>query len=294
MGNRYYHFLLANTAQTTSEILDHFNIAVTLVDLTHRSNRAIGIFHFANDYYTPYDGFYYERSAGLRGALNYPIDTYRRLEFSASLWHSYKDFYFGEKEEAYLVSNYVSFVHDNSIWTYTGPIDGWSLRCMIGPTFNFKQSQIYNYAVLVDFRYYYRFLRHLTFAQRTMLWFNDGTDIRRFYIGGSWGLRGYRMGEIFGRKYVMLNQELRFPFANSLMLHFGSTGIGLAPLRGALFLDAGNAWDYDFPGIIGSFGVGLRGVLFGGLVLRLDMGRRTDFHHIEKGWFFQFFFGWDY
>ena len=294
LGNRYYHFLLANTARTRSEIMDRFNVAVTMVDLTHRSNHALGVFHFANDYFSPYEGFYFERAFGVRGALNYPIDVFRRLEFSISLWQSSKDYYFEELNRIFLVSNYFSLVHDNSLWCITGPIDGWRLRLTVGPTFDFKHSQIHNYTGLLDFRYYYRFHRHFTFAQATRICLNDGIDIFRYYIGGSWGLRGYNMYEIYGRKYVLLNQELRFPFAQSLILRIGSYRIGLAPIRGAAFIDVGNAWDYEFPGMIGSFGIGLRGVLLGGFVLRLDIGNKTDFRSLNKDLFFQFFFGWDY
>jgi len=294
LGNRYYHFLLANTARTRSEFMNYFNVAVTLVDLTHRSNYALGVFQFANDYFSPYEGFYFERATGVHGALNYPIDVFRRLEFSASFWQSTKNYYFGKLKKVFLVSNYFSLVHDNSLWCATGPIDGWRLRLTVGPTFDFRHSKRHNYTGLIDFRYYYRFRRHFTYAQRIRTCFNDGIDIYRFYIGGSWGLRGYGMYEIYGRKYVLLNQELRFPFAQSLMLHIRSYEIGLAPIRGAAFIDVGNAWDYEFPGMIGSFGVGLRGSLFGGLVLRLDIGKKTDFRSIDKGLFFQFFFGWDY
>jgi len=294
LGNRYYHFLLANTAQATSEIMDHFNLAVTMVDLTRRANKAVGVFHFANDYYNPYEGFYYERALGLRGGLSYPIDVFRRLEFSASLWHSTKDYYYGKFRRATLLSNYASFVHDNSIWTYTGPLDGWSLRLTAGPTFDFKHSRFYNYTALGDLRLYFRLHRNLTWAQRWIAWFNEGTDIYQFYIGGSWGMRGYDIREIYGCKYVMFNQELRFPFAESLMLRFVESDIRLSPIRGAVFFDVGNAWDDAFPGLLGSFGFGLRGVLFGGLVLRLDMGKCTDFETIQKPWFLQFFFGWDY
>ena len=102
------------------------------------------------------------------------------------------------------------------------------------------------------------------------------------------------MREIYGQRFILLNHELRFPFARSLMLQFGRSGLGLAPIRGALFIDVGNAWDYKFPGMVGSFGLGLRGIFLGGLVLRLDIGRKTNFKTVDNKWFFQFFFGWDY
>jgi len=299
LGNRYYHFLLANTAQTSSELWGRFNFAVTTVNLTRRVNHAWGLFRFANEYFDPYQGFYFEKTLGIRAAMNYPLSVFRRVELSGSLWQSRKSFYgFDEDEDAVLLSNYLSFVHDNSLWHPVGPVDGWRLRITGGMTFDFARSQTHNYTALLDNRAYFRLTRNLTFAQRTMLWFNTGKDIRRFYIGGSWGMRGYRIPEVSGRKYFMLNQELRFPFARSLVLNLRSAAVGVAPIRGALFLDVAQAWEEsrenDPRGIIGSYGIGLRGLFMGGLVLRLDMGRRTNFRSKDSPWFTQFFFGWDY
>ena len=294
LGNKYYHFLVANSAGTTSEFLDRMNVAVTYVDLSHKTNRAIGFFHFANDYYRPNEGFFFERSVGLRVGLNYPLDVFKRFEFSSSFWHSTKDFYFYEPYSALLLSNYISFVHDNSLWTFLGPIDGWRFRLTVGPTFDFKRSSIHNYVGLLDFRIYLRPLTTVTFAQRTMILFNAGRDIHRFNIGGSWGLRGYSYNGIYGSKAILLNQEIRIPFAQSLILKIGTTDIGFAPIRGAIFFDVGNAWDDEFPGLIGSFGFGLRGLFAGAFVLRLDIAKRTDFTKISNKWYTQLFFGWNY
>ncbi|MCH8024178.1 MAG: PD40 domain-containing protein [Candidatus Marinimicrobia bacterium] len=296
LGNRYYHFLLANTAQTSSDLASHLNLAVTSVDLTGRVNYSYGFFRFANEYYDPFEeGFYFEKTLGTRVAMNYPLNIFRRVELSASLWQSEKSFFgFNEPRSAYLLSNYISLVHDNSLWQATGPLDGWRARIMAGQTFNLASSQVYNFALLLDNRFYYRFNHNLTFAQRTMVWYTDGTDLRRFYIGGSWGMRGYRFNQIFGRKYIMLNQELRFPFARSLVLNLRSGGVGLAPIRAAFFFDIGNAWEDEFPGLLGSYGFGLRTLFLGALPLRIDFGRRTDFHSVDSRVFTQFFFGWDF
>ncbi len=296
LGNRYYHFLVANTAQTSADLASHLNVAVTSVDLTGRVNYSYGFFRFANEYYDPYEsGFYFEKTLGTRIAMNYPLNVFRRVELSATLWQSDKSFFgIGEPREAYLLSNYVSLVHDNSLWHATGPLDGWRARIMAGQTFNLASSQVYSFALLLDNRFYYRVNSNLTFAQRTMAWYTDGTDLRRFYIGGSWGMRGYRFNQIFGRKYIMLNQELRFPFARSLVLNLKSGGVGLAPIRAAFFFDIGNAWEDEFPGLVGSYGFGLRALFLGALPLRVDFGRRTDFHSVDSRVFTRFFFGWDF
>ncbi|MEE9464523.1 MAG: BamA/TamA family outer membrane protein, partial [Candidatus Neomarinimicrobiota bacterium] len=296
LGNRYYHFLVANTAQTRSDLSSHLNFAVTAVNLTGRANYSYGLFRFANEYFDPFEhGFYFEKTTGLRTAMNLPLNVFRRVEISASWWLSDKSFFGDNKPvKIQLLSNYISLVHDNSLWYAVGPLDGWRMRIMVGQTYNLATSRIYNYTLLLDNRVYWRFRPNFTFAQRTMVWYNDGTDLRRFYIGGSWGLRGYRTNQIFGRKYVMFNQELRFPFARSLMLNLRAAGIGLAPIRAALFFDVGNAWENKFDGLIGSYGFGLRGLFMGILPLRIDFGRQTDFHSKDRHRFTQFFFGWDF
>ena len=94
---------------------------------------------------------------------------------------------------------------------------------------------------------------------------------------------------------VMLNQELRFPFAQRLRMDFRSGSIWLAPIHGALFLDFGNAWEQNLVGLYTSTGFGLRGALAGVLVLRLDVGLRSlTVNSFPDDKFIQFFFGWDF
>ncbi len=293
LGNKYYNFLIANTSVTASGFNNYWNFAASMVDLKKRSNRQIGVFHFANDWYSPYEGYFYERNIGVRGALNYPINVFNRLEFSSSMWHSRRD-YFTEYQDRFLVASFVSFVHDNSLWLNTGPIDGWRMRISVGPSFDMLKSQINNYTFLGDFRYYLRLGERVSLAHRTIGIVNEGKNIYRYYIGGSWYLRGYRRTEVYGKKFILFNTELRFPIAQALALHFRQGALGLAPVRGALFVDVGNAWDYEFPGFIGSFGIGFRAPLMGALVLRLDVGKRTDFKTVDPRTFVQFLFGWNY
>ncbi|MBN1481163.1 hypothetical protein EH223_01740 [candidate division KSB1 bacterium] len=293
LGNKYYNFLIANTSVTASGFNHYWNFAASMVDLKRRSNRQIGLFHFANDWYSPYEGYFYERNIGARGALNYPINVFNRLEFSTSMWHSRRA-YFDSYQDRLLIASFVSYVHDNSLWYYTGPIDGWRLRISAGPSFDLFSSQINNYTFLGDFRYYLRLGERVCLAHRTMGIINEGKNIYRFYIGGSWHMRGYRRTEIYGKKFILFNTELRFPIAQALALHFREGALGFAPVHGALFVDVGNAWDRKFPGFIGSFGVGFRATLMQALVLRLDISKRTDFKTVENGTFVQFLFGWDY
>ena len=295
LGNRYFHFLLANSAQTQSDFADHWNVAVTYLNMTRRTNWGISVFHFANEYFSPYEAFYFERTVGLRGAVNFPYSLYRRLELSSSMWYAAKDNYIDQPESSLLVSNFISTIHDNALWSVIGPRDGWRARFTIGPTFDLLKGRYHNFTAWLDVRRYWQVIPKVTLAHRTMVWMNDGRDIRRYYIGGSWGMRGYKFGDLRGRKIAMLNQELRFPFAQRLRLDFRSGSIWLAPIHGALFLDVGNAWEHDLTGVYTSAGFGLRGALVGALVLRLDMGIRSlQVNTVPDDKFIQFFFGWDF
>jgi len=93
---------------------------------------------------------------------------------------------------------------------------------------------------------------------------------------------------------VLASNELRFPLINRLVVGFPFGNIGMEGIRGALFFDAGNAWNEDFGRMKGALGVGAR-VNFGYLtVLRFDWARRTDFRSIEPNTRFDFFFGWNF
>ncbi|MEN3038530.1 MAG: hypothetical protein ABDI07_05140, partial [Candidatus Kryptonium sp.] len=120
LGNERYYFLVYNTAQTRDEILKSFNIAISRVSLSRRTNFAYGIFHFAGRRYdlTDPDLFYYEKAYGGYFALSYPISVFRRIEASIMLNRSDKEIFFGYGErKAMLLSNSLSYIFDNSLWS---------------------------------------------------------------------------------------------------------------------------------------------------------------------------------
>jgi len=83
---------------------------------------------------------------------------------------------------------------------------------------------------------------------------------------------------------------------DQIRVQFPFMDLGFFGIRGALYCDAGGAWDRDYKTTLGSVGAGLRFNLFGVLVLRYDMGKKIedDFTRFQKGLFYQFFFGWDF
>jgi len=295
LGNEYYNVLIFNTAETSSQLMERTNVAITKIDLSRRVNLGYGLFHFAGDYYTYEQGFLFRRRFGGQLAFSYPLTVFNRLELTTSLWRSQRKSYFNEDIlHALLFSNSASYVFDNSIWGSVGPIDGTAIRFSLGHSFDLLSSQAYNNTFLVDFRKYFRTSIRTLYAFRLMTRLNSGEDLFRFFVGGSWGLRGYPRTGVSGTKFFLINNEFRFPFADQFSLRFRTFDLGLTPVRGAFFLDIGNAWTQKLDKVQGSFGIGLRGRLLGAFVIRLDIGKTTDFTQLSDHLFTQLFFGWDY
>jgi Tol biopolymer transport system component len=297
LGNDQYHILIYNNAQATSDILRSFNFAVTKVSLEKRTNYAVGLFRYAGRYFNYDDSYYYEERAGGFVSLSYPISQFTRLEFSSSYSYSDKDIYGSRRRFAVLAANYLSFTKDNSIWGPSGPLEGQRIKLTLGNTFDIKYSNVNYYTAIADFRQYFRLSLRSAYAVRMLYLVNKGKEAQRFYIGGSWDVRGYPLWSIRGQQIVFTSHELRFPFIDLVGIRFPFGSIGFNSIRGALFVDAVNAWDNAWGekgGIFGSFGAGLRMRLVGYLVLRLDFGKRTNFKSVSDGIFTQFFFGWDF
>ena len=306
LGNYQYHFLVFNNAQTKDEFLESFNVAISRLDLSHRTNYAVGLYHFAGRYFNWYDGFFYERWYGGFASVSYPLSTFERIEGNINFRQSYKEWYgSGYSRSALLLSNFVGYVKDNSLWGPTGPLDGERINVTIGNTSDVRHSNVNFYTIIFDARKYFRLSRMSAFAVRAMTRFNHGKEALPFYMGGSWDLRGYKRWSLWGKKLFLINNELRFPFIDRFLIKFPFGGMTFSAIRGATFLDLGNAWDDHLDSVLGSLGFGIRFRLGGVLVLRLDFGKRfafNDIHHLldadkfsmQSGYFKQFFFGWDF
>ena len=297
LGNDQYHILLYNNAQAASDILRSFNFAITKVSLEKRTNYALGLFRYAGRYFNYDDAYFYEERVGGFVSLSYPLSQFTRLEFSASYSYSDKEIYGTRRRFAILAAHFLSFTKDNSIWGPSGPMEGQRIKLALGNTFDIKYSNVHYYTAIADFRQYLRLSMRSAYAVRMLYLVNKGKEAQRFYIGGSWDVRGYPLWSIRGQQIIFTSHELRFPFIDLVGIRFPFGSIGFNSIRGALFIDAVNAFDNAWGergGIFGSFGAGLRMRLVGYLVLRLDFGKRTDFRSVSDGIFTQFFFGWDF
>lgn len=296
LGNDQYYFLIHNSAQSRDEILKSFNIAISRLSLSQRMNYAYGIFHFSGRRYdlTDPDLFFTERAFGGYFVLSYPLSKFHRVEGSLSLRRSDKEVITPRK--ALLVSTSVSYVHDNSLWSLSGPIDGNRFLLMMAYTTDVQFSNVNYYTLIADYRRYFRLSRRSAFAVRGQIFYNEGKEARRFFMGGSWDLRGFPRWSLRGKKLWLVSQELRFPFIDQLGIKFPFGAVSLGALRGALFFDVGSTWDNKYDKTYGSVGGGLRWNIAGVLVLRYDVGKRIEknFSRLQKDLFHQFFFGWDF
>jgi outer membrane protein assembly factor BamA len=167
---------------------------------------------------------------------------------------------------------------------------------MLGYTGDVKYSNVNFYSVIADYRHYFRLGYASALAFRSAVFYNEGKEARRYFMGGSWDLRGWPRWSIRGEKMWMSSLELRFPLIDQLNVKLPFLNLGFFGIRGAIYADAGSAWDTKYKSTLGDVGFGFRMNLFGAIVLRYDIGKKIedDFNRFQKGLFYQFFFGWDF
>ncbi len=314
LGNDHLYVMLYNTARGQEDFLKSLNVAFSRVQLHRRANIGYGVYRFGGRRFDITDPdaatefpIFWETIYGGFGAVSYPISMFRRVEVSTSLSWSDKEIPIKAIDrQALLLSNSVSLVHDNALYGLNGPVDGWRAKLTAAYTTDVLYSNVNYFTLIADVRHYLRIGRHLTLASWAMGRLNEGREARLFFMGGSWDLRGFRLFSVRGKKMWFTSHELRFPILRQPSLFLPVLApFGVANLRGALFFDAGHAWNDDYherlPQIntgetLGAAGLGFRLNLFGGFVLRYDIGYRyrDGFRDRSDRLFKQFFFGWDF
>jgi outer membrane protein assembly factor BamA len=202
----------------------------------------------------------------------------------------------------------LALVFDNSISQWVGPIMGRRSRFQYAPAFG-----SWNFHEFVgDYRRYDR-VGSVTLATRAMFTgrFGQDTDQYRYFLGFTDFVRGYtaaslqrneclstRPGELIfcdaleqliGSRIGVVNAELRFPLIQDLSL--GILPLGFPPIEGAIFFDAGMAWNNgnrvvwrraetdnlrDVRQPLKSWGFSIRANMAGILILRVEHARPLD------------------
>ena len=185
---------------------------------------------------------------------SYPLDRFRRLEFSAGLFHtseSYDNPLLQEQSEQFQQEQFgtnifrngnylplgVALVQETSVFRQYGPLSGSTFRLGYefappgGDRFLSRQT------VDVDARKYIRIGENGVFAVRGRGFksFGDFPDFT--FFGGNSEMRGYDYLEFLGHKAFFGNAELRFPLIEAMATPIGVLG----GVRGAFFFNFGTA-----------------------------------------------------
>lgn len=297
LGDHYYNFLISNSTETTEDFLTSFNIVATRVNLKRRLNYGFGVFHLNGRFFDDRELLFEERRMGGLFVYTYPFSKFTRIEGNLGVMYSdRKDLFTSplRQRRSALVSNYISYVHDATLWGLVGPVHGEGYQFGVTHLTDLRRGESYATTLLGDYRRYFRLSRRVTYAARGVGIGSFGDEPQIIRVGGSWDFRGYGFRSLRGTRMFMVNQELRFPVMDVLHLGFPFGGVSIPGIQGAVFLDAGNVWfDNRFGDVLGSFGGGFRIGLGGPLVFRFDFAKRVtdNFTSLEDGIVFQFFFG---
>ncbi len=204
-------------------------------------------------------------------SASYPFNKFYRMEAGLS-WLNVTmdnmDYPAEPSQSASYIVPVLSFVHDNSLWGFTAPIDGTRYRFDLMANPGIVDKNLSFYSFLGDYRTYFRFWDTYSFAFRFSYGYSWGTNPQRFFMGGidNWinrsfatssipinsptdfafltaaiPLRGYDYGAEIGSHYGLLNMEFRFPLIRYLVT--GPLPLLLDNIMGLAFLDAGTAWN---------------------------------------------------
>jgi len=263
--------------QTSLQIdLKNSDYGLAYYYLPTRLNYGIEAFHTARFAYLARpggDNLFRFRNYGGVISLSYPLDKFYRVEGGLS-WLNVTmenlDDPAEQMQSASFIIPTVSFVHDNSLWGYTAPIDGTRYRFDMLANPGLTGRELSFYSLLGDYRTYLRFWTNYSFAFRLSGGYSDGNDPQKFFIGGvdNWinrnfatiniplnspsdfafltaalPLRGYDYAQEIGTKYGLVNMELRFPLIRYLVP--GPLPVLFSNIMGAAFVDAGAAWNQN-------------------------------------------------
>ncbi len=295
-------------------LLDNVSGTAFYLNQSRRINWGVGAFRQRGLFYEgDFSTLFEERSYGAFAQVRYPFNRFRRIVGEYRIERSDRlDLTTQDVDEprrvGWLVSNYLTYVKDNTLWLSTGPIDGERYNLTGGLVNDLSHGRFDSWLVSADVRKYLRMSLHSALALRVLGYTSGGERPRRVNIGGSWALRGYpQYGYVAGTRAWLLNVEYRFPILDFLTIGFPFGAARFPGVQGALFLDYGRAWSKTTPdrGVLGASGLGLRMPIGPPLVLRLDLGYRLgntqtqiDRYSLPASTrnrrFVDFFFGFNY
>src|SRR5688572_6443 len=293
LGNEGLYLFMSNDASSLNGFLDGMELGVTYFNRAQRLNYGVGLFRLARIYDVDYDLYRRERRVGGTLLAAYPLSKFTRLEASTVLRYAQDHLLQnGDFRDLWLLSNYVSFVHDDARFTFHGAEGGQRVNFTLGFTRDLSTGTGDEVTFSVDGRAYRSLIKDVVWANRLVTQASTGDDPENYYLGGPYALRGWDRRMIHGTKTLYAQSEIRFPI-------LARTRLG-APLpmefprvNVALFADAAVAGEFGQKfQRIGAVGAGL--FVGGGFfpIMRLDFVKRTDWRSFEAETRTQFSIGY--
>ena len=252
-------------AASVSGAVDRTDAYVSYESLARRIDLEVAAFHFRDFLYDDRttlgqpigeeeDIYFSERKWGASVAARYPFHTFRRVEIavrgmevervrysdeSRELGHRLEEI---ERSRSRLLVPQVSHTFDNTLWGWTGPVQGARSVTAFEHSIPFGDGGLSYGTAYSDVRHYYRFSKEYVFAWRALAAASFGRDPQEFRLGGPYSLRGYRSRVVRGRHMALASLEFRYPFLD--YVRFGwPLRAAFGGVRGNLFLDVGTAFD---------------------------------------------------
>lgn len=270
-----------------TSVFDESDFLIEYMNRAHRLSYTVVAFQY-DDYlgaYTMENGelqLEVERGVGFNVA--WPFDKFRRLELGLEGRMASGDLNqegsetTTELKDQKLIAPFLAYVHDTTLYTAIGPLDGKRSRIGLYPAF----GQMTYLTFVADHRRYWHLTKRSTLASRIMTIGSFGENARIFNIWGPGMFRGRESDDMLqGTKVALGNVEYRFPLLPQINI-----------LRGTIFLDTALVWtdtvqpfttaETDWvrlQDLHAAYGVGFRIPIqgpFGVLNVRLDIAQETD------------------
>lgn len=265
--------------------IEESDFAFSYLYLKKRTNYGIYLFHYKTYYYASDWSIFGDRVYGGSLMASRPLNRFNRIDFSLNyltlerdmytVYNSYDPYSYYPNTSSGLklpgvhsLSLEADLVHDNTVWEYTGPVNGTRYRFNVEYSPLLAQTDLSYTTSEIDYRDYYRIGNQYNFVTRLSGGASFGRDPRMFFLGGDEGwlnakvkwtdqnletsqdiyfarasfpLRGYKWNNFFGPYYFLSNFEFRFPFIDYLVLGW-PIKLGIGNIGGVFFTDIGSAW----------------------------------------------------